>query len=244
MSPVDEHVVSFLVAWAGFKTIRHLVSVEEEHWNSLPLILSRSGFKTIQHLVSVIIHVHCSLCSRWAQFDLSQEADQQGKSAQITVLKGNCGDHKIIFTTFRDVGKSEQVKSKHHHSFLFLCKEKQPPLSFTRILYQNINIIILVIDYIRLYSLAECFGRWLGGVMRRSWRRWFPASGEFGDLGGEPVSVCMLIKENLRWVFLFWLRLYFCYLNFTLPLFSFASQSFAGTFGSSTWVWPSSECAE
>ena len=150
MSPVDEHVLSFLVAW--FKTIRHLVSVEEEHWKSLHLILSRSGFKTIQHLVSVDIHVH---------FALSEPSlilgKKLGKNAQITVLRGNCGDHKIIYTTFRDVGKPEQVQSKHHHSFLFLCNEKQPPLSFTKILYQNINSIILVIDYNRLYSLAECF---------------------------------------------------------------------------------------
>ena len=162
------------------------------------------------------------------------------------MLRGNCGDHKIIFTTFRDVGKPEQVKSKHHHSFLFLCKERT-----SSFLYQN-----FISKHQQHYSchrlqpsLLTCrvLWRWLG-AMRRSWRRWSLPSGEFGDLGGEPVSVCMLIKENLRWVCLFWRRLYFCSFNFTLLLqlkmFSFASLSFTGTFGSSAWVWPSSECAE
>ena len=106
MSPVDEHVVSFLVAWAGFKTIQHLVSVD--------------------------IHVHFALSE--PSLILAKKLINRKKNAQITVLRGNCGDHKIIFTTFRDVGKPEQVKSKHHHSFLFLCKEKEPPLSFAKIL--------------------------------------------------------------------------------------------------------------
>ena len=130
MSPVDGHVVSFLVAWAGIKTIRRLVSVEEEYWNSLPLILSQSSCKTIQHLVSVDINVHFAL--RVPSLILAKKLINREKSAQITVLRGNCGDHKIIFTTFRDVGKPEQVKSKHLQ-FLLLVQRK----ATSSFLYQN-----------------------------------------------------------------------------------------------------------